>query len=301
MAGRPDIDLKRVATRRSLSAMNAKRRFSFGEAGTDIEQVLQDESIDVVFVVTRHSSHAELICRALEAGKTVFAEKPLAISHDEVDRILATVDATGNDRVMVGFNRRFSPMLQEMRKRFGRIPEPVIARYFVNAGPLAADSWYGNEELEGSRFVGEGGHFLDTLSWWVGADPVEVRALTIGGRDNVQVTARYSDGSLGTITYFANGNSRFPKETFEAVCGGRVARLDNFKRATVWSGRSRRTTRTLGAPDKGQRVALDEFFQAVRSAGPMPIPLASIVATTRATLDAETTLRTEALPAVPPR
>ena len=111
----------------------------------------------------------------------MFVEKPLALTSDELDRILATVDATGNDRVMVGFNRRFAPLLVEMRERFGRSSEPTNARYLVNAGRLGSDSWYRDSELEGSRFVGEGGHFVDTMSWWIGSDPVEVMAMA-GGR-----------------------------------------------------------------------------------------------------------------------
>ncbi|MGO9658802.1 MAG: Gfo/Idh/MocA family oxidoreductase, partial [Acidimicrobiales bacterium] len=181
-----------------------------------------------------------------------------------------------------------------MRRRFGRVSEPVLLRYLVNAGALPADSWYRNEEHEGSRFVGEGGHFIDTLSWWTGADPVEVTTLATGGRDSLQVSVRFGDGSLGTVSYFTNGNTRFPKETFEAAGGGRVARLDNFKRATVWSGRQARTSRTLGTQDKGQRAQLDAFFKAVRTEGPMPIPLTSLVSTTRATLLAETSLTSRA-------
>ena len=200
------------------------------------DAVFEDQSIDAVFIVTRHSAHADLTCRALEAGKAVFVEKPLALTSDELDRILATVDATGNDRVMVGFNRRFAPLLVEMRSRFGRSPEPTNARYLVNAGRLASDSWYRDSELEGSRFVGEGGHFVDTMSWWIGSDPVEVMTMAAGGPDEVQVSLRYDDGSLATITYLTNAHRRFPKETFEASSGGRTARLDNFRRATVWSG-----------------------------------------------------------------
>jgi predicted dehydrogenase/threonine dehydrogenase-like Zn-dependent dehydrogenase len=294
ITGRPDVELARVATRRSLSALNAKRKFAFTETGTDSDALIEDESIDVVFIVTRHSSHARLVCQALEAGKAVFVEKPLALSNAELDGIVATVEATGNDRLMVGFNRRFSPMLKEMRARFGAPAGPTVARYFVNAGSLAADSWYRNEELEGSRFVGEGGHFIDTLSWWTGSAPVEVSTLGVGGRDDLQVSLRYADGSLGTITYFTNGNARFPKETFEAVSGGRVARLDNFKKATVWSGRQHKTSRTLGAADKGQRAQLDAFFTALRSGGPMPISMASLVATTRATLAAQASLPSRA-------
>ena len=192
-----------------------------------------------------------MTCRALEAGKAVFVEKPLALTSEELDRILATVDATGNDRIMVGFNRRFAPLLVEMRRRFGRSPEPTSARYLVNAGRLASDSWYRDAELEGSRFVGEGGHFVDTMSWWIGSDPVEVMTLPAGGGEEMQVSLRYGDGSLATITYLTEAHRRFPKETFEASSGGRTARLDNFKRATVWSGTHARVRRQSGCSGQG--------------------------------------------------
>jgi predicted dehydrogenase/threonine dehydrogenase-like Zn-dependent dehydrogenase len=289
LAGQPGVELARVATRRSLSALNAKRKFGFTDAGTDTTAVLADPSLDALFIVTRHSSHASLVCQALEAGLTVFVEKPLALTEEELDRIVAIVDATGNDRLAVGFNRRFSPMLQELRRRFGRTTEPSVIRYFVNAGSLASGSWYSNEELEGSRFAGEGGHFIDTISWWLGKDPVEVSTMATG-RGDLQVSLRYPDGSLGTVTYFTNGNARFPKETFEAASAGRVARLDNWKRATVWAGHRARRQLVFGTPDKGQRSEVEAFVKAVREQGPMPVPLSSLVATTRATLAAERSL-----------
>ena len=121
LAKSPGVELVRVATRRSLSAVNAQRRFGFAAMGTDADVVIEDSSLDAVFIVTRHSSHAELTCRALEAGKAVFVEKPLALSGEELDRVLHTVDATGNDRILVGFNRRYAPLLVEMRRRFGRL------------------------------------------------------------------------------------------------------------------------------------------------------------------------------------
>jgi predicted dehydrogenase len=187
---------------------------------------------------------------------------------------------------MVGFNRRFAPLLVEMRQRFGRTSEPTSARYLVNAGRLAADSWYRDAQLEGSRFVGEGGHFVDTMSWWIGSDPVEVVTLPAGGTDDMQVSLRYANGSLATITYLTDAHRRFPKETFEASSGGRTARLDNFKRSTVWSGTRARTRRVLGAMDKGQRSQVEAFIASVRTDSPMPISLDSLTATTRATLAA---------------
>jgi predicted dehydrogenase/NADPH:quinone reductase-like Zn-dependent oxidoreductase len=284
LAKEPGIELARVATRRSLSAVNAQRKFQFREAGTDPEAILEDPNIDAVFIVTRHSTHADLTCRALEAGKAVFVEKPLALTNDELERILATVVETGNDSVMVGFNRRFSPLLVEMRARFGQSVEPTNARYLVNAGRLASDSWYRDNELEGSRFVGEGGHFVDTMSWWMGSDPVEVMTTGAGGPDEVQVSLRYGDGSLATITYLTSVHRRFPKETFEVSSAGRTARLDNFKRTTVWAGPRARVRRHLGSADKGQSAEIKAFLESVRTGGAMPISLESLAATTRATL-----------------
>jgi predicted dehydrogenase/threonine dehydrogenase-like Zn-dependent dehydrogenase len=292
LAHREDVHLARVATRRSLSAVTAHKKFGFAAASTDPEAVLADDTIDAVFVVTRHSSHAELVCRALETGKAVFVEKPLALTHPELDRILATVDATGNDRLMVGFNRRFAPLLTEMRTRFGPAREATVARYLVNAFPLAADSWYRNEDLEGSRFAGEGGHFIDTLTWWIGSDPTDITANSAGNTGDLLVTIRYSDGSMATITYMTSGNPRFPKETFEASSGGRSARLDNFRRGTVWTGRRSHTRRAFGSPDKGQRGQIDAFLRSVRTGAPMPIGLASLASTTRSTLAVEASLTT---------
>ena len=279
-----NIRLAHVATTRSLSAANAQRRFGFTTGSTTADAVLEDASLDAIFIVTRHQTHARLVCRALETGKAVFVEKPLALTHDEVDRIVDTIEKTGNDRLMVGFNRRFAPLLVQMKKEFGTGSSSSVTRYLVNAGPLAADSWYANEEAEGSRFTGEGGHFIDTLSWWMDSLPDEVYAVQGPEKDDVQATVRFKNGSSGTIAYVTGGNSRYPKETLDAAGGGRSARLDNFRQAVVWAGRHRSTTRSRSGQDKGQRAELEHFIQACRTCGPMPIPVESLIATTRATL-----------------
>jgi predicted dehydrogenase/threonine dehydrogenase-like Zn-dependent dehydrogenase len=277
-------DLAHVATTRSLSAVNAQRKFGFTTASTTADAVLEDESLDAIFIVTRHRTHAQLVCRALETGKAVFVEKPLALTRDEVDRVAETVARTGNDRLMVGFNRRFSPLLMQMKNAFGNGATRSAMRYLVNAGPLAADSWYLNEDAEGSRFTGEGGHFIDTLSWWAESPPAEVYA--IGGPEgsDVQAMVRFATGVGGTISYLTGGNVRYPKEAMEAKGGGRSARLDNFRSATVWAGSRKITKRARGGQDKGQRAEMDRFVEAVRTGMPMPIAVDSLLATTRATI-----------------
>ncbi|HSO64317.1 MAG TPA: Gfo/Idh/MocA family oxidoreductase, partial [Ornithinibacter sp.] len=284
LARHPCVTLATVATTRSLSAVNAQRTFGFEATTTDAEDVLADPALDAVFVVTRHHSHASFVCRALEHGKAVFVEKPLALTRAEVDDVLEVVERTGNDRLMVGFNRRFAPLLVDLRRRHGAPTSPTSARYLVNAGRMAAGSWYLDEQLEGSRFLGEGGHFIDTLSWWIGPHPVEVRASATPDTADLHATLRFADGSLATITYSTDGDPRVPKETFDVSGGGRSARLDNFTRATLWSGGRRDTRRSLTGQDKGQRAELDAFVEAVRLGAPMPAGLDSLVATTRATL-----------------
>jgi predicted dehydrogenase len=288
-----EAELVSVATTRSLSGLNAQRKFGFATITTSVESVLDDDTLDAVFVVTRHHSHAGLVCQALERGLTVFVEKPLALTEKQLAEVLDTVERTGNDRVMVGFNRRFAPLFTDLRERLGPSRGPVSARYLINAGRLDPGSWYLNEELEGTRFAGEGGHFIDTLSALVGHDPVEAHAMGTGA--NVHATLRFTDGSVATISYVTDGSPRFPKETLDVVGDGRNGRLDNFQRVTVWSSKGKNGRRALTGQDKGQRAQLERFVHTVRTGSAMPIPLESLVATTRATLAVGSSLATRGL------
>ncbi|MBT3153865.1 Gfo/Idh/MocA family oxidoreductase [Streptomyces sp. CHD11] len=285
LAQREGVELSTVVTTTALSAANAQRKFGFAGATTDLDAVLGDPAVDAVFVVTRHSSHAELTRRALLAGKAVFVEKPLALTEDELAGVLAAVEESGNDRLQVGFNRRFAPLLREAGERFGPRTGPGHVRYLVNAGRLDHGSWYLRQGTEGSRFAGEGGHFIDTASWLLRADPVSVYALTTPGDEDLQVVLRYPDGSTATIGYVTTGPAGFPKETLDLVADGRALRLDDFVRASVYDGRKRWVSSRLPkARDKGQSAELAAFVRAVRTGGPMPVPLESLAATTAATL-----------------
>lgn len=287
---RPDVELRQVVTTSALSAANAQRKFGFASGTTDLDAVLEDPSVDAVFVVTRHSSHAALTRRALLAGKAVFVEKPLAISAGELELVLAAVEESGNERLQVGFNRRFAPLLNEAKERFGTRVGPASVRYLVNAGPLDHGSWYARTDSEGSRFAGEGGHFIDTVSWLLGADPVSVYAAAAPGHADPQILLSYPDGSTATISYVTNGSTKFPKETIDMVADGKVLRFDDFQRASVYARKRWSSPRLPRGRDKGQRAEVDAFLGAVASGSPMPIALESLSATTLATLGVHTSL-----------
>ena len=278
------VNLTHVATTRSLSAINAQRRFGFTTASTTADAVLGDGSIDAIFIVTRHHSHADLVCRALRTGKAVFVEKPLALSNDELQRVVEVIAETGNDRLMVGFNRRFAPLLAQMKAAYGTVGVASQTRYLVNAGQLDADSWYLNADMEGSRFAGEGGHFIDALSWWADSLPTEVFAVPGPTGDDLQVMLRFDNTSTGVITYTTAGNARYPKETLDAAAQGRSARLDNFRQAAVWSGRRHEVMRSRGGQNKGQREQVAKFVESCRAGAAMPISIESLFATTRAVI-----------------
>ncbi|WP_300015981.1 bi-domain-containing oxidoreductase [Pseudonocardia sp.] len=291
---RRDVELRTVVTTSALSAANAQRKFGFGAVSTDLDAVLEDPSIDAVFVVTRHSSHAELTRRALLAGKAVFVEKPLALSAEELDAVLAAVRESGNDRLQVGFNRRFAPLLGEAKGRLGRRVGPASVRYLVNAGQLDAQSWYNQRSSEGSRFVGEGGHFVDTVGWLLDADPVSVYASATPGHQDLQILLTYPDGSTAVITYATSGATGFPKETIDLLADRKVLRFDDFARASVYGRKRWSSSRIPRGRDKGQAAQLDAFVAAVASGGPMPVALDSLTATTLATLAVDTSLATGA-------
>ncbi|UUV35630.1 bi-domain-containing oxidoreductase [Amycolatopsis roodepoortensis] len=286
------MDLFEVVTTSALSGANAKRKFGFARASTDVDAMLEDESIHAVFIVTRHSSHAELTRRALLAGKAVFVEKPLALSEKELEIVLGAIEESGNDRLQVGFNRRFAPLLNEAMRNFGPRIGPASVRYLVNAGQLDANSWYNQADSEGSRFAGEGGHFIDTVSWLLGSDPVSVYATATPGHQDLQILLRYPDGSTASIAYTTSGSSAFPKETIDLTADGKVLKFDDFARASVFGRKKWASSRIPKGRDKGQEAELEAFVDALSTGVAMPVSVESLVSTTLATLAVNRSLET---------
>jgi predicted dehydrogenase/threonine dehydrogenase-like Zn-dependent dehydrogenase len=284
LKGRRDVEFVAVATATSLSAINARTKFGFERISTDFRDMLADPDINAVLIATRHDSHAFLACEALRAGKAVFVEKPLSVTAEQLAAVKEAIAETGNDRLMVGFNRRYAKLLNALRAAWGGCGGPQVVDYTVNAGPLEAGSWYGQAEAQGTRFVGEGGHFIDTIAWWLGADPISIRAVTTpGSPDNVLALLSYPDGSVAKIAYVTDGDPKYPREVMEVFGDGKVARMENFTRAEVWRNGKCRTTRAATL-DKGQKRQLEAFVEAVKSGAGMPVSVPSLIATTACTL-----------------
>lgn len=295
LASNPDVALYGVATQSSLSAQNAVRKFGFRYGTTDYTTLLADENVDAVLIATRHSSHARFAAQALRTGKTVYVEKPLGLDFEELRQLWQAVNESHNARLMVGFNRRFSPLARELA---GRFPSgaPAVLHYRVHAGQMERGSWYLDPQ-EGSRFIGEAGHFFDLLSFLVGARPLAVSATalrpaspTADDLDNVAATVQYEQGSIGNLLYLTQGGASTPKERLELFTAGRTAVLDNFESITEFGREHRRQRRAR--LDKGQKEEMASFVRAAQTGEPLPIPLEMLFDTTMTTLAVRRALRT---------
>ena len=292
----PGVELVGIASASGASAHHAAGKFGFGYATGDEAQVIGDPQVNTVAILTRHHLHARQVLAALAAGKHVFCEKPLALNASELDEIENALQVDSHPLLMVGFNRRFAPLARKLKDFLAASQEPLIAHYRVNAGYLPLNHWTHDPQQGGGRIIGEGCHFVDFLTFLVGALPVAVRAQALpdAGRyreDNVLLTFSFPDGSLGTVSYLANGDKSFPKERVEVFSAGRVAVLDDYRQlVTVRDGR-RQVYRSRLRQDKGHRLEWEAFAAAVLAGGPPPIPYRDIFGVMRAAFAAVDALR----------
>jgi predicted dehydrogenase/threonine dehydrogenase-like Zn-dependent dehydrogenase len=281
-------DFRSIATATGVSAHDVGKRFGFAFAVSSADEVLDDKDINLVVIGTRHDSHAELARKALERNKNVFVEKPLALNDDELDHIVeAAANSTG--WLMVGFNRRFSPLAQRARDFFAGLESPLSILYRVNAGRIPKEHWTQDAREGGGRIVGEVCHFVDLMQFLTNSEPVSVFAESVSAKsektvaaDSVFITLRFADGSNGCIAYVSEGDKSLPKERVEIFGGARSFILDDYRRATLHKdGREEQVT--LKAQDKGQRTQVHEVCSSVLKGTEAPIPVNELIATTRAT------------------
>ena len=291
LTGHTHVRPKTVVTASSASGKSTARRFGFEQAATDPDLILGDSDINTVLIATPHDSHATLVSEALMAGKNVFVEKPLAINAEQLENVREALVASGNERLQVGFNRRFAPLTMAVKEAFGDVRGELAVLIRINAGAGSTEGWGGDPEVSGGRFVGECCHFLDLASFIIGEDPSEIAASRTG-RDPDAITAhlRYPGGSTAVIVYTVNGSPLMPKEYLEVMGGGRAAVVDDFKHAVIY-GEKKRRIRSI-SQDKGQRKQMAAFVRAILEGENMPIASESVVATTEATLIVAESLKT---------
>lgn len=290
------VEFSSIATASGISAHDVGKRFGFAYAVSCADEVLDDARVNLVLIGTRHDLHAELARKALERQKHVFVEKPLALNDEQLEAVL---QAAGNSagRLMVGFNRRFSPLAQRAREFFADRDAPLSMLYRVNAGRIAKEHWTQNAEEGGGRIVGEVCHFIDLMQYLTSSPPVFVFAESVSAKsskivdaDSVFITLRFADGSNGAIAYLSEGDKGLTKERLEIFGAGRVFVLDDFRRATLYKdGREEQVT--LKAQDKGQQSQVRQVCASVLAGGPAPIGLDELSATTRATFRVLDSLR----------
>jgi len=283
------IEFVGVCTASGISAQHVTHKFDFDYATTDEGQILNDPKINTIVIATRHHLHARQVIAALKAGKHVFVEKPLCINEGELKEIvevytsLLAPDAS-RPVLMVGYNRRFSPMALKLKEFLSHIHEPLVMHYRINAGYVPSDHWVHDPEQGGGRIIGEVCHFVDFLTFLAGSLPIKVysKALSNNGRyrnDNLTATVEFSNGSLGTITYVANGDKAFHKEQVEVFGGGVAAVLEDFRRLEMTQNGRRQAVKSWLKQDKGHYGEWEAFVNALKDSSAWPIPFREIIAT----------------------
>ncbi|MBL0717193.1 MAG: bi-domain-containing oxidoreductase, partial [Desulfosarcina sp.] len=261
-----NVFLKGVMTATSTGSISAAERFGFEFCAGNENDILKNNDINTVFIATRHDSHADYVIKALNAGKNVFVEKPLCLTIEGLEEISSLYNSklkTQNSHLslMVGYNRRFAPLADRIKKEFG--DGPMSMTYRINAGKIPSDSWIQDMEIGGGRIIGEVCHFVDFLTFINGSLPVSVYAAVLREPENLNdilnITLSYKNGSIGTISYFANGDKSLPKERVEIFYNGCTAILDDFKVLAIHA-KGKKKVKKLMSQDKGQKKEVQAFI-----------------------------------------
>lgn len=261
-----DVLHKAIMTTTGTSSRSAAERYGFDFCTTNEKDIIENDDINTVFIATRHDSHAYYVIEALKAGKHVFVEKPLCLTIQELDDIRKCYElsAASDQLLLVGYNRRFSPFIKKIKNELG---EGCMAMtYRVNAGIIPTESWIKDSDLGGGRIIGEVCHFVDTLTYLCGSLPVSVYANAMDDPSNtnesLNVTLTYQNGSIGTISYLTNGDTRLPKERIEIFSHGAAAIIDDFKELIIYA-KGKKKRKKLFSQNKGQKEEIEQFVNSI--------------------------------------
>lgn len=278
---------KYIASAGGVSGTSIAKKYGFSYSTTNYWEILNDAEIDLVLITTRHNKHAQMAIEALNAGKNVFVEKPLALNLEELDRIILAYEAQNNITLTVGFNRRFSPHAIKIKSLIGNAPINVVAT--MNAGYIPENVWINDMKVGGGRIIGEACHFIDLITFFTGS---KVKAICMNAMDvnpkentdNASILLKYENGSAGVINYFSNGSKAYSKERIEVYTQERTAIIDNFRvtQGFGFKGFSKLKTKL----DKGHKAQFSQLIERVKDGGQALIPFDELVNTTRASFAA---------------
>ena len=267
-----------VASRTGSNASNTAKQVGAQYCTTDYQEILNDPKVDAVLIGTRHNQHASMVIEALQAGKHVLVEKPLALTRNELETIRNFYEINQQAPVLLtGFNRRFSPFAQSAKELIENRTNPMIINYRMNAGYIPLGHWVHTEE-GGGRNLGEACHIYDLFTFFTDSKVVSVQSRSLApktdpysSRDNFAATLGFEDGSVATLTYTALGSNEFPKEQMEIFLDGKVLMLDDYKQLRIHGSNAKGVTSKL--TDKGHKRELEAFAEALEKGGEWPIPL----------------------------
>ena len=291
--------LDTLVTSGGVSGVHYGKKNSFLTASTSIDDILKNEDINTVAIVTRHDAHAAQVVSSLNAGKHVFVEKPLALTLNEIEQIDKAYQKNNkstNVKLMVGFNRRFAPHIIKMKELLANHKAPKSILMTVNAGSIPAEHWVQDAKVGGGRIIGEGCHFIDLMTHLVGHKIIDFTATMMGNapsielrQDKVSITLSFSDGSFGTILYLANGGSLFPKERIEVFCDDAVLQMNNYLVLTGYGWKGFRKMKLL-KQDKGQKTCVNSFVNSIINGRDAPIPYKETIESSRVSIEVANSL-----------
>jgi polar amino acid transport system substrate-binding protein len=294
---RSGVFLDTVCNSTTASAYDACRKFHFAQATCNPAEILDAADLNCIAITTRHDLHAKLAVEALRGNKHVFLEKPIALTPEDLQRVLSAARES-RGTIVVGFNRRYAPLVTWLREQFKPHNEALMIQYRVNAGPVPAGHWVRDSIEGGGRIIGEVCHFVDLCHYLAGAPPVSVFCQASPGlagveseHDNVQLQVRFANGSLAQVSYTAVADPEFPRERLEVVGQGAIGVIDNFRTALV-SRKGKRWNKRLWARDMGYGEEVGQFVGALLEGRSMPVAFEESALSMLATLLAVESLRT---------
>jgi len=284
-----NVDLRMIASQGGVTGRHLGEKYKVRQVTSNYETILASEDVNTVLITTRHDTHARFALEALRAGKNVFVEKPLCLREEELEEIEAFYRETADSKqplLMVGFNRRFSPLVKKLKALTDEHGRPLSMVMTVNAGFVPSDSWVQDPEAGGGRLLGEGCHFVDLLRFIAGARIVHssVEYMESTCNDTFSIQLAFANGSIGTVHYFANGNKKYPKERLEVFFGEKILTLNNF-RSLEGVGISGFQKVRLASQDKGHASETRAFVEAIEQGKDYVIPVEELFEVSRVCID----------------